>query len=96
MKKLHRKKTEPLHSIFDMQRRIVTLITIITPKIHTNKKINNLSRFVMQKNIVTYTLLILCNYCNYYITDSDFVCNFSCKCYVSNVIFLSGKVGVTS
>jgi len=83
--------TEKLHSIFDMQRRIVTKVTKITSKLHTDTKIYNLSRIVMSKRLVTHVLLDICNYCNYSITDSVFRCNFSCNSCVTNVIFLSRR-----
>jgi hypothetical protein len=77
-----------------MQRRKITKITKITPKMDTNKKINNLSRFVTPQRNVTYTFLILCDYCDYSITDSDFNCDFSCDGYVTDVTFLSDREGV--
>lgn len=93
MKKITRKILEKSHSIFDMQRRIITKITKITSKMDTNTKINNLSRFVMCLRNVTYTFLILYDYCDYSITDSVFKCDFSCDGYVTHVTFLSEKAG---
>lgn len=90
MRKITGIVTEKLHSIFDMKRRIVTKVTIITPKLHTNKKNNILSRIVMKAQIVTHIFLYICNYCNYSVTDSDFCCNFSCNPFVTNVTFVRG------
>lgn len=95
LSKLTGKVTENLHSIFDMQRRKLTKLTKLTPKIHINKKNNILSRIVMNVQKLTYVLLNICNYCKYSVTDSVFCCKFSCKSYVSHVRNATTTPGAT-
>ena len=77
IRKITRIITEKLHIKIDMPERKVTKVTIITSKTHTNKKNYFASRICMKLHIIYMYILYLCNYCNYSVTDSDFVCNFS-------------------